>query len=84
MFTLFSRVVGRAARRSCLPGLLRGSGGRQAGTRVLSCLAWPDKCVQRRSMSGGEGTVSATAGRTPAQNALVGRLSRLVVSGVVV
>jgi len=34
------RVVGRAARRSCLPGLLRGSGGRQAGTRVLSCLVW--------------------------------------------
>jgi len=34
-------VSGRAARRSCLPGLRRGSGGgRQAGAAVLSCLAW--------------------------------------------
>ena len=33
------RVGGRAARRSCLPGLRRG-GGRRAGATVLSCLAW--------------------------------------------
>ena len=34
-------VSGRAARRSCLPGLRRGGGGgRQAGAAVLSCLAW--------------------------------------------
>ena len=32
------RVGGRAARRSCLPGLRRGGGGRQAGAAVLSCL----------------------------------------------
>ena len=39
----FSRVYilrgGRAARRSCLPGLRHG-GGRQAGAAVLSCLVW--------------------------------------------
>jgi len=29
----------------------------------------PDKCVQRRSVSGGAGTAGATAGRTPTQNA---------------
>ena len=52
-------VVGRAARRSCLPGLRRGGGGRQAGATVLSCLVWrcnlsrPDMCVLRRSASGG-------------------------------
>jgi len=46
------RVGGRAARRSCLPGLRRGGGGRQAGA-------------------------TATAGRTPIQNALVGRSGRL-------
>ena len=34
------RVGGRAARRSCLPGLRRGGGGRLAGAAVLSCLAW--------------------------------------------
>jgi len=34
------RVGGRAARRSCLPGLRRGGGGRQAGAAVLSCLVW--------------------------------------------
>ena len=33
------RVGGRAARRSCLPGLRRGGGGRQAGATVLSCRA---------------------------------------------
>jgi len=33
------RVSGRAAKRSCLPGLRRG-GGRLAGTAVLSCLVW--------------------------------------------
>jgi len=30
------RVGGRAARRSCLPGLRRGGGGRQASAAVLS------------------------------------------------
>ena len=50
---------------------------------VLSCLVWrcelsrPDQCVQRRSVSGGAGTAGATAGRTPTQNALVGRSGRL-------
>jgi len=45
---------------------------------VLSRLVWrcepspPDKCVQRRSVSGSAGTAGATAGRTPTQNALVG------------
>jgi len=34
------RVGCRAARRSCLPGLRRGGGGRQAGATVLSCLVW--------------------------------------------
>jgi len=34
------RVGGQAARRSCLPGLRRGGGGRQAGATVLSCLVW--------------------------------------------
>ena len=34
------RVGGRAARRSCLPGLRRGGGGRQAFATVLSCLVW--------------------------------------------
>jgi len=33
------RVGGRAARRSYLPGLRRGGGGRQAGATVL-CLVW--------------------------------------------
>ena len=27
-------------RRSCLPGLRRGGGGRQAGATILSCLVW--------------------------------------------
>jgi len=51
-------VSGRAARRSCLPGLRRG-GDQQAGATVLSCLVWrcelsrPDKCVLRPSASGG-------------------------------
>ena len=51
--------------RSCLPGLRRGGGGRQAGAAVLSCLVWwcelsrPDRqagafCVCLcRSVSGG-------------------------------
>ena len=49
----------------------------------MSCLVWrselnrPDKCVQRRSVSGGAGTAGATAGRTPTQNALVRRSGRL-------
>ena len=34
------RVGGRAARRTCLSGLRRGRGGRQAGATVLSCLVW--------------------------------------------
>jgi len=34
------RVGGRAARRSCLPGLRRGGGGRLAGQTILSCLEW--------------------------------------------
>jgi len=34
------RVSDRAARRSCLPGLRCGGGGRQAGAAVLSCLVW--------------------------------------------
>ena len=34
------RVGGLAARRSCLPGLRRDGGGRQAGAAVLSCLVW--------------------------------------------
>ena len=34
------RVGGWAARRSCLPGLRRGGGGRQAGATVLSCQVW--------------------------------------------
>ena len=33
----------------------------------------PDKCPQRRSVSGGAGTAGATAGRTPTQNVLAGR-----------
>ena len=37
----------------------------------------PDNCVQRRSVSGGACTAGATAGRTPTQNALVGRSDRL-------
>jgi len=50
---------------------------------VLSCLVCqcelsrPDKCVQRRSVSGGADTAGATAGRTPTQNALVRRSGRL-------
>jgi len=36
-----------------------------------------DKCVYRRSVSGGAGTASATAGRTPTQNVLVRQSSRL-------
>jgi len=32
------RVGGQAARRSCLPGLRRGGGDRQAGATFLSCL----------------------------------------------
>ena len=52
-----------------------------------SCRVWcggviesarpPDKCVQRRSVSGGAGTAGATAGRTPTQNALLRRSGRL-------
>ena len=33
-------VGGRETRRSCLPGLRRGGGGRQAGATVLSCRVW--------------------------------------------
>ena len=42
----------------------------------------PDKCVQRRSVSGGAGTAGATAGRTPTQNALVRRSGRLSSHGL--
>ena len=41
------RVSGRAARRSCLPGLHRG-GGRQAGAMVLSCLVWRCELALRK------------------------------------
>ena len=46
------RVGGRAARRSCLAGLRRGGGDRQAGATVLSCLVWrqvrsASECVRR-------------------------------------
>ena len=64
--TMSVRVGSQAARYSCLTGLGLG-GSRQAGITVLSCLVWqcelslPDKCVQRRSVSGGTGTASATA-----------------------
>jgi len=56
--TTSMRVGGRAARRSCLPGMRRGGGGRQADATVLSCLVWrcelttgqvrsASECVQR-------------------------------------
>jgi len=62
------RVGGRAARRSCLPGVRRGGGGRQAGATVLSCLLW------RCELSRPDRTGSAWATRhTPTLNALVGR-----------
>ena len=59
MFTISWRTTslrrgGRAARRSCLPGLRSGGGGRLAGAAVLSCLLGrceltaADKCVLRR------------------------------------
>ena len=49
--TTSHRVGGRAARRSCLPGLRRGGcGGRQAGATVLSCLAW--RCELALSLPG--------------------------------
>ena len=67
-FATSLRVGGRAARRSCLPGLRRG-GGRQAGAAVLSCL------VCRCELTAGQ--VSSTsecvrrshcaAGRAPTQ-----------------
>jgi len=44
------RVGGQAARRSCLPCLRRGGGGRQAGATVLSCLVCRcevDDCSER-------------------------------------
>ena len=41
------RVSGRAATRSCLPGLHRG-GGRQAGAMVLSCLVWRCELALRK------------------------------------
>jgi len=44
-----------------------------------SCRVWCGgvRSVQRRSVSGGAGTAGATAGRTPTQNALVGRSGQL-------
>ena len=47
------RVGGRAARRSCLPGLRRG-GGRQAGAIVLSCLVWRCELTTRQVRSASE------------------------------
>ena len=44
---------------------------------VIESARPPDKCVQRRSVSGGAGTAGATAGRTRTQNAFVGRSGRL-------
>ena len=64
------RVGGLAARRSCLPGMRHG-GGRQAGATVFSWLvsrcklSRPDKCVLRRSASGGRTAPPQTLGRRP-------------------
>jgi len=38
--TTLLRVGGQAAKRSCLAGLRRGGGGRQAGATVFPCLVW--------------------------------------------
>ena len=45
---------GVAARRSCLPGLRRGGGGRQAGAAVLSCLVWRCELTTRQVRSASE------------------------------
>jgi len=47
------RVGGRAARRSCLPGL-RCGGGRLAGAAVLSCLVWRCELIARQVRSASE------------------------------
>ena len=73
------RVGGRAARRSCLPGLRRG-GGRQAGAAVLSCLVWRCELTAGQVSSASECVRRShcTARHTTTQNAVVvlsGRLS---------
>jgi len=53
VFTFSSlRVGGRAARRSCLPGLRRGAGGRLAV--VLSCLVWRCELTAGQARSASE------------------------------
>jgi len=75
------RVGGRAARRSCLPGLHRGGGGRQAGAAVLSCLVWRCELTagQVRSASECVRRSHCVARHTPTQTGhrthLSGRLS---------
>ena len=79
-------VSGRAARRSCLPGLRRGGGGgRQAGATVLSCLVLRCELSRpdRPTISFCVGVRPAVAPAVPAPpdtptlNALVGRSGRL-------
>jgi len=75
------RVGDRAARSSCLPGLHRGGGGRQAGAAVLSCLVWRCELTagQVRSASECVRRSHCAARRTPTQTGhrthLSGRLS---------
>jgi len=68
------RVGGRAARRSGLPGLRRGGGGRLAGATVLTCLVWRCELTagQVRSASECVQRSHCAARYTPTQNALVG------------
>ena len=63
------RVGGRAARRSCLPGLRRGGGGRLAAATVLSCLVWRCELTagQVRSASECVQRSHCATGRTPTQ-----------------
>jgi len=63
------RVGGRAARRSCMSGLRRGGGGRQAGAAVLSCLVWRCELTARQVRSASECVRRShcAAGRTPTQ-----------------
>ena len=63
------RVSDRAARRSCLPGLRCGGGGRQAGAAVLSCLVWRCEMTagQVRSASECVRRSHCAAGHTPTQ-----------------
>jgi len=57
------------ARRSCLPGLRRGGGGRLAGAAVLSCLAWPGELTAEQVLSASECVRRShcATGRTPTQ-----------------